>query len=53
VKYLPIATVLVVATITDFLWCPKAQSPLKEALKPGELITEVASGILSNYEAKK
>jgi hypothetical protein len=52
VKYLPIATILVVATIADFLWCPNAQTAFKEALKSGVLLTEVASGALSDYEAK-
>jgi hypothetical protein len=52
VKYLAIATILVVATIADFLWCPNAQSAFKEALKSGVLLTEVASGVLPDYEAK-
>jgi hypothetical protein len=53
VKYLPIATILVKTTIPDGLCGPKAQSALKEALKYVALLTEVASGALSDYEAKK
>jgi hypothetical protein len=53
VKYLPIATILVKTTIPNGLCGPKAQSALKEALKYGALLTEVASGALSDYEAKK